>query len=698
MKKRIFFTVLILATLLTGVLAVTGSKAYPAPPVPTLTSISPTSGPQAGGTTVTLTGTGFSTASGATTVLFGTGWLPATNIDSTNPLNSVSCVSASFCVAVDYYGNALIYNGTSWSLPTDIDGIIEPTSVSCVSASFCVAVDWEGNAITYNGTSWTSTRIDTSSTTSSISCPSSGFCAAVDYNGNAVMTAADFGKTAATSVTCTSTTSCSALSPVGPSGGGGVNVTVTTGGGISGAVTYIYIPVPTLTFISPTSGTASGGTTVTLTGTGFSTVSGGTTVDFGTGNPAISVTCPSTTSCTAVSPFGFVGGTVSVTVTTLGGTSNGVSYTYIPAPTLTSISPTSGPASGATTVTLTGTNFSTTTSGTTVSFGSTAATSVSCSTTSSCSAVSPSGTGTVSVTVTTSDGTSNALSYTYTTYSGYNSLVPYRICDTRSLSVKGTFQNQCTGKTILPGGYLTIQVVGYQGNAASGASIVPNGAMAVVLNVTEASSTSSGYLTVYPAGATKPASSSLNFNQTTGAIPNLVQVSLGNTSGCSGCITVYNYNGNTDIAIDVEGYFGPVSQKGQGSFVPLTPYRICDTRSQTLSKITDQCTGKTISAGQTLSVQVSGYQGTAGSLTGVVRKSAKAVVLNVTEADATSPSYLTVYPAGGMKPASSNLNFTQSSKAVANFVTVPISSSGYISIYNYSGSTDVIVDVVGWYG
>ncbi|MCL6104086.1 MAG: S53 family peptidase, partial [Actinobacteria bacterium] len=224
---------------------------------------------------------------------------------------------------------------------------------------------------------------------------------------------------------------------------------------------------PTLTSISPTSGPKAGGTTVTLTGTGFSTTTGSTTVDFGPGNAATSVTCPSATSCSAVSPSGT--GTVSVTVTTLGGTSAGVNYTYTTtssnAPTLTGISPISGPASGATTVTLTGTNFSTTTSGTTVSFGSNAATSVTCSSTTSCSATSPSGTGTVSVTVTTSGGTSNALSYTYTTYSGYNSLVPYRICDTRSLSVKGTFQNQCTGKTILPGGYLTIQVVGYQGNA-----------------------------------------------------------------------------------------------------------------------------------------------------------------------------------------------------------------------------------------
>jgi len=47
-------------------------------------------------------------------------------------------------------------------------------------------------------------------------------------------------------------------------------------------------------------------------------------------------------------------------------------------------------------------------------------------------------------------------------------------------------------------------------------------------------------------------------------------------------------------------------------------------------------------------------------------------------------------------PVVSNLNFTPG-VTVANLVTVPLSSSGMVSIYNYAGSTNVVVDVEGYY-
>ena len=72
-------------------------------------------------------------------------------------------------------------------------------------------------------------------------------------------------------------------------------------------------PVPVVTGIAPAGGPGTGGTEVTVTGTGLS----GGTVAFG-GTAAASVSCTST-SCTAVSPAGT--GTVDVTVTTAGGTS-----------------------------------------------------------------------------------------------------------------------------------------------------------------------------------------------------------------------------------------------------------------------------------------------------------------------------------------------------------------------------------------
>jgi glucose/arabinose dehydrogenase len=86
------------------------------------------------------------------------------------------------------------------------------------------------------------------------------------------------------------------------------------------------------------------------------------------------------------------------------------------APTVTSISPTSGPSVGGTAVTITGTGFSTTPGATTVKFGATSATAASCSNSTSCVATSPAGSGTVDVTVTVggvTSATSAADRFTY---------------------------------------------------------------------------------------------------------------------------------------------------------------------------------------------------------------------------------------------------------------------------------------------
>ena len=161
---------------------------------------------------------------------------------------------------------------------------------------------------------------------------------------------------------------------------------------------------PTVTGLIPTSGPIAGGTSVTITGTGFTNAS---TVNFGT-LPAASVTFNSATSLTAVSPAHAVG-PVDVTVTTAGLTSatnpgDVFTYTNGTAPTVTGLIPTSGPIAGGTSVTITGTGF---TNASTVSFGGTAATSVTFNSATSLTAVSPAhAVGPVDVTVTTAAQTS----------------------------------------------------------------------------------------------------------------------------------------------------------------------------------------------------------------------------------------------------------------------------------------------------
>ncbi|MBV9044213.1 MAG: IPT/TIG domain-containing protein, partial [Alphaproteobacteria bacterium] len=112
---------------------------------------------------------------------------------------------------------------------------------------------------------------------------------------------------------------------------------------------------PAVTSISPNSGTTDGGTTVTITGTNFA---GTFLVLFGA-TQATSYTVDSSTQITAVSPAHFAG-VVDVRVNTAAGASpisQNDQFTFVaPTPTVTSISPSSGPTTGGTSVTITGTH------------------------------------------------------------------------------------------------------------------------------------------------------------------------------------------------------------------------------------------------------------------------------------------------------------------------------------------------------
>ncbi len=89
-----------------------------------------------------------------------------------------------------------------------------------------------------------------------------------------------------------------------------------------------------------------------------------------------------------------------------------------------------------------------------------------------------------------------------------------------------------------------------------------------------------------------------------------------------------------------------------------------------------------------LTVQVAG----AG---GVPAGGATAAVLNVTVTRPTRAGYLTVWPTGAAQPGTSKLNYV-AGQTVANLVQVGLGSAGQVSIYNFAGSVDVVVDVEGY--
>jgi large repetitive protein len=209
--------------------------------------------------------------------------------------------------------------------------------------------------------------------------------------------------------------------------------------------------LPVVSSVSPASGTTLGGTVVTITGSGFTDL---TTVMFGS-TAATSYTFISDSEITAIAPAEAVGTVAYITVVTPSGTSltsTAYEFTYTAAtttvPTVTSISPTYGPVSVATPITITGTGF---TGATGVTVGGTAATSVVVVSSTEITATTPasSSVGQVDVLVSTPSGTSGVVSGDQYTFAAAATTVPLPIfyaAPTSGLApLEVSFTDQSTG-------------------------------------------------------------------------------------------------------------------------------------------------------------------------------------------------------------------------------------------------------------
>ncbi|MGH7746176.1 MAG: IPT/TIG domain-containing protein, partial [Candidatus Dormibacteria bacterium] len=151
--------------------------------------------------------------------------------------------------------------------------------------------------------------------------------------------------------------------PVGATTG---NVVVTVSGNPSAGVNFTVQSSPAISGLTPTNGVV--GTVVTIAGTGFGTSQGSSTVTFNgtTASPSVwgnnGITVPVPTGTT----------TGNVLVTVGGVTSNSISFTLDPQPSISSLSQTSG--SIGTSITISGSNFLDTQGSSTVTFNGVAAT------------------------------------------------------------------------------------------------------------------------------------------------------------------------------------------------------------------------------------------------------------------------------------------------------------------------------------
>jgi hypothetical protein len=479
-----------------------------------------------------------------------------------------------------------------------------------------------------------------------------------------------------------------------------VSLTVTDFGGWSAAISHSVMVGPSVTGVSPGLGAAAGGITATITGGGFSMTGGATTVAFGA-NAATGVSCSSTTSCTAIVPAGT--GTVDVTVTVSAMTS-AVSaadrFTYIAPAAYTAVTPvrlmdtrlSGGPLGphGLRNLTVTGSSPLAPPGATAVVVNVTVTNTTAPSYLTAFPAGAPQplasnlnyyANSTIPNLVSVQVGSGGAITFFNAAGStdvvvdlegyyaapsgnagGEVALPPARITDTR---VGSGLPN--AGHTLGQGASLNIQVTGAGG-------VPPTGASAVILNITVTNTTAPSWLVAWPTGTTMPLASNLDW--TAGVtIPNRVFVPI----GTGGQVSVFNSAGSVDVIIDVSGYFTDSTLAGK-SFYSMPPVRIADTR----------LTAQTLGQGGTLVLQVGGN--TAG-----VPSNASAVVLNVTVTNTTASSWLVAYPSTGTRPLASDLDWI-AGKTIPNLAVATLGTTGAITFFNSAGSTDVVVDLAGWYG
>ncbi|HEU5269252.1 MAG TPA: hypothetical protein VFU36_04945, partial [Jatrophihabitans sp.] len=134
-------------------------------------------------TSVSCSSASFCVAAGSAAISWdGSDWSSPVPAGDGQPMVALSCASASFCLGAGAAGDYATYDGSSWHSAGPVGSVL--ASVSCVSTSFCLGADSGGQASSYDGTTWTaSVQVPGVQTLAGLSCAAATSCVAVGTSG-----------------------------------------------------------------------------------------------------------------------------------------------------------------------------------------------------------------------------------------------------------------------------------------------------------------------------------------------------------------------------------------------------------------------------------------------------------------------------------------------------------------------------------
>jgi hypothetical protein len=193
----------------------------------------------------------------------------------------------------------------------------------------------------------------------------------------------------------------------------------------------------------------------------------------------------------------------------------------------------------------------------------------------------------------------------------------------------------------------------------------------------------------YDLGSSATSLVSLNATQTTEGLHSVVStqqsIVIDNTSHAYNLAwTGYSATPTNQLCAMRVAYEVP----SQGTYTPITPCRVIDTRG--ISPPTPPYGAPSLTGGVARDFQVTGSCS--------VPAGAIAVSGNVSVTNTGGPGYVAIWTQGTAWPGNATVNYSAAAQTVGNSALIPLSATGKITAQAFNtGTTDLIIDVTGWY-